>query len=156
MIKIPLGQNKFALIDDCDIDLLWNYSWVLANYARARVNGKLKLLHIVIAERMWQIMPEEVDHIDRDKLNCQRNNLRKSTRSTNQHNKIYKTSKLFRGVSFESRLKKYRARISTKNGRVHLGLFETAEEAARVHDKAALAEFKDFAVLNFPIEIEVK
>jgi hypothetical protein len=43
-------------------------------------------------------------------------------------------------------------RFSVAFQRTHLGTFETAEEAARVRDRAAHAGLKDKAKLNFPLE----
>jgi hypothetical protein len=55
----------------------------------------------------------------------------------------------YRGVSYESGLYKWRARLYCRGQHVTLGRFATAEEAARAYDRAAWYVFKEDAVTNF-------
>lgn len=66
-----------------------------------------------------------------------------------------KTASGFKGVYFSKRSKKFRAYISDhiSKKQKHLGHYETAEDAAKAYDKAAiLRDGYDYAVLNFPDE----
>jgi len=88
----------------------------------------------------------EVDHKDRNGLNCQRYNLRPATRSQSQRNKgnqINNTSG-FKGVCWDKSKNAWKAYVSRK----HIGHFATAEEAAKAHDIAVLKLHGEFAVTN--------
>ena len=58
-----------------------------------------------------------------------------------------KLTSRYKGVYLDKQHGKYRARIA----RTHIGLYLTEEEAARAYDRAALAEYGEFARLNFPM-----
>jgi hypothetical protein len=47
---------------------------------------------------------------------------------------------------------KWHAQIMVSYKRIHLGLFEVKEDAARAYDRAAIKHFGPFAKLNFPEE----
>lgn len=56
----------------------------------------------------------------------------------------------FRGSFYHKRDKKWYSQIKVDNKIIRLGYFNSAEEAARAYDKAALQYHDKFAVLNFP------
>ena len=56
----------------------------------------------------------------------------------------------FRGVTFSRRMKKWRAQVRCDNDLQPLGVFPTAEDAARAYDVRALQLFGSRAQLNFP------
>lgn len=97
-----------------------------------------------------KILPEVVDHIDRDKLNNKIENLRAATHSENHLNCTIHSSNSsgYRGVCYQKNRgdKPWRAYLKEKS----LGYFSTAIEAAKARDKKAVEWFGEFAVLNFP------
>jgi len=66
--------------------------------------------------------------------------------------KAPKKSVKFRGVHRHRLTGKWRAATEVDGKAVHLGTYATAEEAARVYDKAALFSDGPAAILNFPPE----
>lgn len=88
----------------------------------------------------------DIDHINRDPSDNRISNLRLATRSQNLANKkAAGGSSEFKGVSYHCQRQRWRATIKD----VHLGLFDTEEEAARAYDNAALNLYGEFAGLNF-------
>lgn len=80
----------------------------------------------------------EVDHIDRQPLNNQRENLRIVTTSQNLQNRsVYKTSKSgVRGVYWVERIRKWAARVAFNGKILNLGYFSNIKEAEMVVKKA--------------------
>jgi hypothetical protein len=78
--------------------------------------------------------PDElvIDHIDGNKLNNKRSNLRICTQGENNQNLTKlrtNNSTGYRGVYYNKKLDKYTASVSINKKRVYLGAYETAEEA---------------------------
>ena len=65
----------------------------------------------------------------------------------NQGKRIDNTSG-FKGVSFNNKTKKYRARININGKLKHLGLFESAEEASKAYEAKAKELHKEFYYKN--------
>lgn len=151
--RIPLTQGKSALVDDCDYDNLRRWHWRYADGYALRdvwIDGQRK--------RVWmhrQVMNAKagqlVDHIDTDRLNNTRANLRFVTGSQNQWNRQKNTqgSSPYKGVSYHR--KGWHVRIRVYGKRIHLGYFDTPEQAAWIYDAAAYHFFGvEYARVNFP------
>lgn len=90
----------------------------------------------------------ETDHIDGNGLNNQRYNLRDCTHSQNSMNqriRIKKSSK-FKGVSVKG--KRWRAYITVKCIRYHIGIYDSEKIAALRYNQKAKELFGEFAKLN--------
>lgn len=124
------------------------WSITRAGYVRRTigVNGERYLHRILLGARPDQ----EVDHIDGNTLDNRRENLRICTRQENAAaRKFPRGTSGFRGVSYHCG--KWQASIRVDGTLVYLGRFDSAEDAARQYDDAALEAFGNFAKLNFPI-----
>ena len=99
-----------------------------------------------------------IDHKDHNGLNNTRENLRLATISENARNceKTKRpTSSKYKGVCWNKKSKKWQAHIHYNGISIHLGLFDSEEDAAKAYDEAAKIYHGEFAVLNFP-EVLVK
>lgn len=87
-----------------------------------------------------------VDHKDTDRTNNSLANLRWCTLKENQHNRSMSKNNTsgYKGVSFYKRDKKWRAEIKIDGKLIHLGYFDTAEEASAVRSARANQEFGEF------------
>lgn len=118
---------KSVLIDLKDIDIVSKYKWRydrLHGYAIAKdENGSHLSMHVLIANRDREDCI--VDHIDRDKLNNRRHNLRKTNKSVNgiNSNLRKKNTSGVTGVSWSNFHKKWRSYINFEGNRIELGLY---------------------------------
>lgn len=152
MKEIPLTKGKVALVDDEDYDWLsqWNWHYMSNGYAARSVrHGKNKtfiLMHRQIAETPDGL---QTDHINGEKLDNRRGNLRVCTASENRWNmKLGSRNKTgYKGVY--KRLRRYVVMIAGDNGNRYIGTFATPEEAALAYDEAAREKFGKFAKTNF-------
>src|SRR5205807_5208763 len=92
------------------------------------------------------------EHKDGDGLNNQRSNLRHATNSQNARNKrrSVRNTSGYIGAYWHRKPSKWAAGIGYNGKLMHLGMFDSAEKAARARDSAALALHGEFASLNFP------
>lgn len=149
---IANNTKNISTIDDCDYDLnnlIWSQN--PRGHLVRNNNGKTELLHRVIAKRMKLDLSKYIDHIDGNKLNNCRNNLRAATNQQNQFNtkKQINNTTNYKGVTYDKTHKRYLARIRYgKNQRKHLGSFTSAIEAAKTYNIAAIKYHGEFALLN--------
>ena len=152
--QIQLTQDKVALVSGSDYDHLNQWKWLAKKdnkgkwYAARVENGKLIFMHRVIMG--VKDLKIKVDHRDGNGLHNWRANLRACTNAENSKNRRRNRNNTsgYKGVTLDRG--KYRARIRVNYKMVNIGQFETAIEAARAYDTAALVYHGDYARLNFP------
>lgn len=152
-MRIPLTQGKFAIVDKIDYEYLNQFKWCYnCGYAvRHSPTAKGKrttiLMHRVILERMRHKDFKDSDHINQNKLDNRRCNLRTATRSQNLCNKGKQSNNTsgFKGVCWVKRDKKWLAQIRINGKRKHLGYFDSKKQAARAYSKAAKKYHGEFA-----------
>ena len=109
-------------------------------YRRVGIKGKTYQEHRIIMMLCFGHIPEnaEIDHINHVRDDNRLFNLRFVTGSENSRNKSVssKNTTGVTGVYFSKARKKYRARISVNRKMIHLGAFETLEEAAEARRQA--------------------
>ncbi|MBN1363140.1 MAG: HNH endonuclease [Sedimentisphaerales bacterium] len=157
---IPLTQGQFAIVDAADYESLARYNWfALGNertgfYAARWLPGhKTLLMHRAIMNPPPGMV---VDHIDGNRSNNRRANLRVCTPEQNARNRRLRRdgSSRFKGVSFHRLSRKWIASICYDGKQIYLGSFDDETEAARAYDRKARDLFGEFARLNFPEDYE--
>jgi hypothetical protein len=155
-IIVPLSQNKYTTISWQDAELDSN-SWCLGSggYAvRHNPAGKAHIcLHRVVMSRVLGRALEEyefVDHIDGDKLNNRRENLRLVTSKQNSRNRRSSKNNTsgYKGVTFLAKRETWLAQIWHQGKNMNLGLYDSPELAARAYNEAALKYHGEHAQLN--------
>ncbi len=162
MPQIPLTKGQFTLVDSCDHEALIALGkWCLSNsgYAVhyfADDTGKRKTLylHRLVMERTLgqPIFPGlQVDHINLNRLDNRRENLRLATRSQNQaHKGRQVNTTCYKGVN--GNRGRWEVRIRFQGKRVFLGRYDDARIAALIYDAASRYFYQDFAGCNLPEE----
>lgn len=139
MKEIKLTQGKVAVVDDADYQWLTEIGkWQFDRYAYCtrKIGGKRRSIrmHRLIAEKMFlEFGGLEVDHINRNKLDNRRDNLRLVTRSQNIMNQDWESRKISghnckpwgRWVYWDKSRRKWKAKVS----HVDLGRFDNPEDA---------------------------
>lgn len=150
--RIPLSRGLFATVDASDFEMLSHFTWCVSGsggYAArtTRVRGK----KIGVAMHRMVALPgpdQDVDHINGDRLDNRRCNLRVCSHAENQRNRrtpSHNTSG-FRGVAWHKKDRKWQATAGDR----HIGQFASAIEAALAYDRVARELHGEFARLNFP------
>jgi hypothetical protein len=154
MIKIPLTQGRFALINDEDALKVLPYKWrVIQNrYVVGRLGGSSKN-HEVRLHRLIMDAPTnmDVDHKNHDGFDNQKSNLRICTTSQNLANQRPQKRKLtskYKGVSWGSQRKKWQAAIKQFGKKIFIGRFDDEKKAAKAYNDMAMKLFGEFAYLN--------
>ena len=135
-----------AVIDAKDYSKCNGRKWYLSNGYAVSGNSKciLYLHHLILGRKI------QGDHIDTDKLNNRKSNLRTCTTAENSRNcKLSKNNTSgYKGVSWDKAKRKWAADIMRNYKYIHLGYFEDKEDAADAYNEAALKYHGEFAKLN--------
>ncbi len=156
MKEIKLGRgNKVALIDDEDFEKVSKYKWHLTGAL-----GRQYVVHSFTKNHKKQInlhrfiMNEPdglVDHRNHDRLNCQKSNLRvcsfkDNIRNSRRMSRIGKSK--YKGLTFNPKVKRWRAKVYADGKRYELGYFDKEVDAAIAYNNAVIKLHGEFACIN--------
>jgi hypothetical protein len=154
MKKIYLTQGKFTIVDDSDYKWLIEHKWYFNNgYAVRGVWLKERQrMDMILMHREILKVPDglETDHINLNRLDNQKCNLRIATTSQNQANRflLKNNTSGFKGVSWKKSHKVWSAKIRVNGKRLDLGYFKDKMVAVNIYNEAATKYFGEFARLN--------
>jgi hypothetical protein len=149
---IPLTKGHFALVDEADFAEVSKRNWHFGKgYAKTK-DGETGEIVSLQAFLMRPPPGFEVDHENRDGLDCRRSNMRIATHAQNAQNNARRRHNKsgFVGVHWDARTKRWAAQAAASGKHAFLGRFDTAEEAARARDAWVKIHHGPFASLNFP------
>lgn len=146
IIKTNNGTEIKA--DVSDYDKLKSIHWRINSngYAIGTHNKKNVSMSRFIMDYIGRLI---VDHINGDRLDNRRSNLRIVTHTQNSLNRSSHkgSSSQYIGVSYYNRLKKWVSRATINGKEVHLGSFDTELEAAQVRE-TKIKELSPYSRLN--------
>lgn len=136
-ISTPKYPNQFAIVDDRDFELLNQWKWRTHSKGYAiRMVGRT----VIYMHRLINNTPEgmETDHINRDKLDNRRSNLRSVSGTKNKINTglwRHNTSG-YKGVTWNKKLKKWQLQIGIESKNILIGYFEDIRDASLARTEA--------------------
>lgn len=159
MKKIPLRNHKkeviaFTKVDDEDFEDINKKSWYLTDqgYAKSRVFPKLQKSYLVLLHRiiMKAKKGEMIDHINQDRLDNRKINLRFCDKKTNGANmkKHKDNTSGYKGVYFEKTNKKWRGKITKQGKQFFTKSFLLKEDAVKEYRKLSIKIYGEFSPLK--------
>ena len=132
-----------AIIDLDDIERVKDYKWYMDGRGYAFCGTTRKLLHRLIINAPKNKM---VDHINHNRLDNRKSNLRICTSSQNNMNrsKTSRNTSGYVGVCYKPKINKWQAYITVNKKSIHLGYYNTPEEANEVRKQAEIKYFGEF------------
>lgn len=146
IVKFYINKEQCFIVDIDDFDKVVDYNWRIDSngylISKEHITRKTIRLHKILC-------PEyiEVDHIDRDKMNNRKSNLREVTRQENVRNRPLSKNNTsgFTGVYWSKKDCSWYAQIAIDYHVIHLGYAPTKEDAIKSRLRAEKKYFGEFA-----------
>lgn len=143
LVRIPLTRRSgeicgYTVVDAVDAEWASQWHWRLNDqgYAMRYIECDGRYVKVYLHRELLGLARGDSpfgDHIDRDRLNNRRANLRAVSRAANSQNRSpdADSTSAYRGVSWDTGTRKWRAQVRVNGHRHHLGLFDDEVAAAR-------------------------
>ena len=150
--EILITRGQVVIVDEQDYEELSKYKWYLIDGFAARTIKKDDKRTTIYMHRVIMDAPMGVSvyHINHNKLDNQRENLRLVKGSARMHRRpSVKHSSKYRGVYWCKDKRKWIAEIKVYKKQIRLGRFEVEKDAAMAYDEAARKYYGSLARTNF-------
>jgi hypothetical protein len=149
VIKIPLTNGRYALIDSADLPIVEKLAWYYnpSGYADTHLSRKKHVsMHRMILSATDN---QSVDHIDHDGLNNRRSNIRLCTQSQNSMNRRAQSNNStgIKGICFDKRRNEWHASVKAGDV-VKQKNFKAIEDAISAHTQWVKELHGDFACIE--------
>lgn len=156
------NSDKVIIVADEHFERLSIFKWYLGDRCIFRTEYTDRVNHwgnfitksISIQNTVMERYDITFDHKDRDIFNNLPDNIRECTRNQNMANRgkcKTKKSSIYKGVSWQMLVGKWKVQIRVNGKLIYLGLFTDELAAAKRYDEAAIKYHGEFAQLNFPV-----
>lgn len=137
-----------AKIDIEDIDRVKDFKWGINSNGYAYNRNKVILMHRYLMDIYDENL--EIDHKNGDRLDNRKDNLRICTRQRNIFNSkpSNRNTSGFKGVGWDKRYNKWRARINVSGKEIFLGYFDNFDDAVEARVNAEKKYFGEYSYLN--------
>lgn len=134
VIRLGVRSDKYVKIDVEDRWIekhQWHLGWT--GYAITNIEKRPTPMHRILMQAPKGV---EVDHINHDKLDNRRENLRLVTHAQNMWNQQKRADNKsgFRGVSWSSRKRKFVAQIKVNGQHYFLGHYDSPADASKAYE----------------------
>jgi hypothetical protein len=142
-MKLVPVDNTFAEVSDEDYELLSKFRW------RLNPNGYAFMTFPMHRMVLQPPLDKVVDHIDHNRLNNQRNNLRPATPAQNSHSQRRNRNAKYRYRGVKPQIESSTWRCEIRGN--HIGSFPTEHLAALAYDLWAVDIYGPFAQTNLKV-----
>ena len=141
MKKISLTRGKYAIVDNEDYEFLiqWKWWFTTRGYAVREDGGKVVFMHRLINKTLMGL---DTDHINRNKLDNRKCNLRTISRSQNIMNINPRKNNTSGVKGVQKHAEGWMTRIKLNYQTIYLGYFKRFEDAVNARKKAELIYHK--------------
>lgn len=151
--EIALTRDEVTIVDDDDFERLSQWLWYCAGEGYAVRNQTIEGKNtLILMHRDIMNAPEgvQVDHINGNKLDNRKENLRLCTIAENSRNRSTQKNNNsgYKGVVWHKPNKKWLTQIRFNGKRIHIGYFTDIHEAAKAYNEKAKELFGEFASIN--------
>jgi len=146
MKKIKLTNGKYAVVDNEEFNFLNQWKWYISNgYASRDIfikgNRKCIYMHRLINNTKENFV---TDHINRNKLDNRKSNLRNATGSQNGINRGLNKNNTsgYKGIIWRKDTKKWQVRIRVNYKTFYFGCYKNIKDAIKARKESELKYHK--------------